>query len=266
LFGIGANDVVVQQEGRMTLAVAPAYWNLMSIATGTGEMALQSAGASPYDGLSPGSERPFMDESAVPRVAGTDPASLASDRDLETTFDLLERIKAGDMEARERLFARVLPQLRRWASGRLPRWARDLRNTDDLVQETVIRALKRIESFEARHEGALLAYLRQAIVNLIRDEIRHRIRSPLATALDETHADLNASPLDEAIGQEAVERYDAALKRLRPEHREAIVLRVEMECSYQEIARMLGKSSPDAARMAVTRALLSLAQEMNRGA
>ena len=138
-------------------------------------------------------------------------------------------------------------------------------DTDDLVQETLIRALKRIEGFDPRHEGALQAYLRQAIVNRIRDEIRRSTRAPEVAALDENERHAGASPLEEAIGREAVERYEAALARLRPEEREAIVARVELDCSYDDIARSLGKPSVDAARMAVSRALLRLAEEMNRG-
>ena len=38
-----------------------------------------------------------------------------------------------------------------------------------------------------------------------------------------------------------------------------------MDGSYQEVAEKLGKPSVDAARMAVSRALLRLAEEMNRG-
>jgi RNA polymerase sigma-70 factor (ECF subfamily) len=184
---------------------------------------------------------------------------------LDTTFDLVARAKAGDADALNRLFTRFLPQLRRWASGRLPRWTRDLMDTDDLVQETVLRSVKRIEAFESRHEGALQAYLRQAVVNRIRDEVRRSKRSPLAAELDENQTGGQASPLDEAIGREAVDRYEAALARLRPEEREAIVARIEMDGSYQEVAQALGKPSADAARMAVSRALLRLAEEMNRG-
>jgi RNA polymerase sigma-70 factor (ECF subfamily) len=138
-------------------------------------------------------------------------------------------------------------------------------DTDDLVQETVIRAVKRIDQFESRHEGALQAYLRQAIVNRIRDEVRRNQRAPAPAPLDDNEADRAASPLEVAIGSEAVERYETALARLRPEEREAIVARVEMDCSYQEVAEALGKPSADAARMAVSRALLRLAEEMNRG-
>jgi RNA polymerase sigma-70 factor (ECF subfamily) len=183
---------------------------------------------------------------------------------LDSTLSLVERAKAGDREALDRLFDRSLPALRRWASGRLPVWSRDLMDTDDLVQETAVRAINRIGNFEARHTGALQAYLRQAVVNRIRDEIRRRGRRPAPSELDENEQDHGASPLETAIGHEAVERYEQALGRLRPEEREAIVARVEMDCSYEEAAEALGKPSADAARMAISRALLRLAQEMSR--
>jgi RNA polymerase sigma-70 factor, ECF subfamily len=193
-------------------------------------------------------------------------ATSAGAPGLDSTVALVERAKGGDREALDHLFTRYLPSLRRWASGRLPQWTRGLMDTDDLVQETVIRAVKRIDQFESRHEGALQAYLRQAIVNRIRDEVRRTKRSPVETPLDDNAADHAASPLEKAIGAEALERYEAALARLRPEEREAIVARVEMDGSYQEVAQALGKPSPDAARMAVSRALLRLAEEMSRGA
>lgn len=182
----------------------------------------------------------------------------------DSTQYLVERAKAGDRQALDLLFDRALPALRRWASGRLPRWSRDLMDTDDIVQETAIRAVQRLGGFEPRHAGALQAYLRQAIVNRIRDEIRHKGRLPMQAELDENQRDLSASPLEAAIGHEAVERYETALARLRPEEREAIVGRVEMDSSYEELAQALGKPSADAARMATSRALLRLAEEMSR--
>lgn len=60
-------------------------------------------------------------------------------------------------------------------------------------------------------------------------------------------------------------RYEAALARLEPEEREAIVGRIELGCPYAELAEALGKPSADAARMTVSRALLRLAEEMSRG-
>jgi RNA polymerase sigma factor (sigma-70 family) len=232
-------------------------------------MGLQTHRRNPYD---TGRSRPYLylAASTVMTETGVGDTPLAdrapaAEAGLDSTLVLVERAQAGDREALDRLFSRFLPSLRRWASGRLPRWTRDLMDTDDLVQETVMRAVKRIDRFEARHEGALQAYLRQAVVNRIRDEVRRTRRSPVETALDDNAADHGASPLESAIGVEALERYEAALARLRPEERQAIVARIEMDGSYQDVARALGKPSPDAARMAVSRALLRLAEEMSRG-
>jgi RNA polymerase sigma-70 factor (ECF subfamily) len=181
----------------------------------------------------------------------------------ESTLDLLRRAQSGDRQALEVLFARYLPLLRRWATGRLPGWARDLADTHDLVQETLIQTFKKIDSFEYRSEGALQAYLRQVLLNRIREEFRRTARRPDGTTLNDVHVDPSPSPLEEAIGRQALDTYEAALERLRPEDREAIVARVEMGLSYEELAAALGKPTPDAARKAAQRALIRLAEEMD---
>ena len=102
----------------------------------------------------------------------------------ESTAGLLARARAGDGSAADTLFARYLPRLRRWASGRLPRWARDVADTTDLVQDALLQTFKRLQTFEAQDEGALQAYLRQAVLNRIRDEIRKRHRRGMTAPLD----------------------------------------------------------------------------------
>jgi RNA polymerase sigma factor (sigma-70 family) len=184
----------------------------------------------------------------------------------ESTFHLIERARAGDQQAMERLFAVHLKPLQRWARGRLPKWARDLADTDDLVQDTLLQTFKRIEDFEPRRVGALQAYLRQAVLNRIRNELRRKGREPHATDFDGIEVESVESPLEQAIGREAVERYEAALHRLTAEEREAIIARVEMGYSYEELAEALGKPTPDAARKAARRALIRLAEEMKRAA
>lgn len=184
--------------------------------------------------------------------------------DPESSFELLERVRTGDKEALDQLLRRYLPALSRWASGRLPRWARDLSDTQDLVQDTLIRALKHLGAFDYQHEGALQAYLRQAVMNRIRDELRRAHRKPRAEELGEELPNPSASPLDDAIGQEVLDRYEAALAQLRDDEREAIIARVELRQSYAEVALALGKPSPDAARVAVNRALVRLAEKMKK--
>ena len=180
----------------------------------------------------------------------------------ESTFTLLDRARKGDGHALEELFRRHLSPLQRWARGRLPNWARDVSDTDDLVQDTLLRTFKHLDGFDPRGVGALQAYLRQAIVNRVRDELRRKGRQPDLANLDGLELTADASPYEEVIGRETLAHYEAALQRLRPEEREAIVARVEMGYSYEELAQVLGKSTADAARKAAQRALVRLAEEM----
>jgi len=182
---------------------------------------------------------------------------------LESTQQLLDLVRQGDRDALERLYVRCLPPLRRWARGRLPAAARGALDTQDLVQDTVVNSLRRLDQFDSRHEGALQAYLRQAVLNRIRDEARRFSRRPVPTELSESFQSDAASPLDIAIGREGMARYEAALQRLRPTDREAIIGRLELQHDYQELALILGKPNANAARVAVTRALARLMEQMD---
>lgn len=180
----------------------------------------------------------------------------------ESTLQLLTRLRGGDDAALDSLITRYLPELTRWASGRLPRWARHAIDTDDLVQESLIQVFQKLEGFEYRGEGALLAYLRQAVLNRIRNQLRWAGRRPRVEELGKDLELSAASPLETAIGSQAVERYEEALTRLTPADREAVIARLELGLTYPELARALGKPTPDAARMAVARAMVRLGEEM----
>lgn len=183
---------------------------------------------------------------------------------MESSIELINRARSGDREALDALFLRYVPPLRRWASGRLPRWARDLVDTDDMVQEALIRTFRNLERFEPRRDGAMHAYLRQALRHRIQDELRRAHRHPGTEELPENERDRSPSPLQEAIGTEALARYEQALDRLNATEREAVISRVELGLDYGQIAAALGKPTRDAARMTVSRALVRLAREMGR--
>lgn len=179
-----------------------------------------------------------------------------------TTGRLLEKIREGDAEARNALCQRYLGPLRRWARGRLPSGARDLLDTDDLVQETLVSSLRHAEDFEYQRKGAFESYLRRGVLNRIRDELRRVERKPSSAGTASGLADPGPSPLSQMLGRAALDSYERALSSLDPLDREAILARIELSLSYREIASLLGKPSPDAARMAVSRALLRLADLM----
>jgi len=184
-----------------------------------------------------------------------DQPTLLSD---EPTIELVVRAREGDRMAVEALLQRSIPSLRRFAHGRLPAAARGSLDTGDLVQETVLHVLRRLDTFEPRHVGAMQAYLRQSVINRIRDEVRRIGRHPTPVDLPDDLASEIPSPLEEAVRAEAYDRYRAVLMQLSPRDREMIVARIEAQWNLGEIAQRFNMRTVDGARMAVTRALRRL--------
>ena len=180
----------------------------------------------------------------------------------ESSVDLLLRAKSGDADALDRLLARYLPRLRRWTSRRLPMALRTLLDSGDLVQEAIISALPHLKTLEIRTERALWFYLKQAVRYRIIDLNKRARRRPTRHELPADTPVTGPSPLEAAIGSEALMRYRRAMETLTKEQFRAVVLRVEMGLGYSEIANELGKGSPDAARMTVARAVGRLAEKM----
>ena len=181
---------------------------------------------------------------------------------LIATSELLLLARDGDHDAREQLLARYLPRLQRWASGRLPPYARSLLDTTDLVQETLLRTMQGLDRVEVRGPGGFQAYVRQAVLNRIRDQVRWASRRQGQEELSEDLSDSAPSPLEHAIGSAVLDRYERALAGLDQEDQELLHLRIELDFDYAEIAAMTARPSRDATRMAVQRALARLAKAM----
>lgn len=180
---------------------------------------------------------------------------------------LLARMQQGELAARDELVRRYWPRLERWARGRLPDYARSLHDTCDLVQETMVAALERLQDFEPEHDGALFAYLRVAVLNRLRMVLRELNRRGGQVPLDSgIVAPDHVSPLEQVIGSDALERYERAMSRLRPEDRDVIHLKIELDLPYEDVTEALGKPSVTATRMAMSRAIGRLVQEMRRHA
>jgi RNA polymerase sigma-70 factor, ECF subfamily len=202
-----------------------------------------------------------MTDGAHDRDGGAVPSTDAP-LSATSSFDLVLRANRGESQALDALLARYLPRLQRWAHGRLPPAARGALQTQDLVQDTLMHVLERLPSFNPRHEGAFQGYVRTTLWNRIRDLARHHSRTGPPVPLDTDIAAEDWSPLDLAVGRETLDRYEAALERLRPDDKALIVARIEMGLPYPEIAAMFEKPSVAAVHMAVSRALVKLAEEM----
>ena len=180
----------------------------------------------------------------------------------EPTIELVVRAREGDRIAVEALLQRSIPSLKRFAHGRLPAAARGSLDTGDLVQETVLHVLRRLDTFEPRHVGAMQAYLRQSVMNRIRDEVRRIGRHPAPAELPQDLAADMPSPLEEAVRSEAYERYRSVLLTLSPRDRQMVVARIEAQWNLAEIAQRFNMRTVDGARMAVTRALRRLTDRL----
>ena len=176
----------------------------------------------------------------------------------ETSLSLLVRAQHGDAVAMEALMGRYLTRLQRWASGRVPAKARSLLDTDDVVQDALLNTFRRLEDFRPRHDGALLAYLREAVANRIRMELRRRSLEVDAAIEPDGLPSALPSPLETVVTRDALERYERSLAQLDDDDRAAIVGRFEMGYSYDALARAMQRPSPEAARKLTERALRRL--------
>jgi len=181
---------------------------------------------------------------------------------LDSTDALIVRARDGDERARDRLDQRYRAALKRWVHGRIPSRARDLVDTDDLVQTALARAFRHLDDFEARGDGAFLSYLRTILINRIRDEARRASRRPEHAELDDQVAAEDTSPLEQIIRRDQLEQYENALENLTPKQREAVTLRLELGFRYREIAEALGLPTGNAARVLTARGLVQLTGAM----
>lgn len=200
----------------------------------------------------------------------SDQAAPSAVRDFgqATSYQLLASARAGDDAAVDALYRRYYKPLRRFTHGRIPDWAREGMDTDDLVQESLMRSLDKLESFEFRGRGGFQSYLRRIVLNRLRDHLRRlAARSDRPRPAHEITGGLEdpaPSPIRRVMGLEALRRYEEAFERLRPQEQEVIIARVELGFSYRDVALATDRPSADAARMAVTRALRRLAEDMAR--
>jgi RNA polymerase sigma-70 factor (sigma-E family) len=108
---------------------------------------------------------------------------------------------------------------------------------EEVVQEAFLRVFA--SRSRLRDPDKALAYLRQTVVNLSRSTLRRRI---VASRHGQPFSGLAASAEDDAC--DAIERDDviAAIRRLAPRAREAVVLRYYSDLSVADTATAMGVS------------------------
>jgi RNA polymerase sigma factor (sigma-70 family) len=179
-------------------------------------------------------------------------------------LDTLQRAQQGDAAALDRVIARLQPRLRRFATRRLPAWARGVAETEDLVQDVLMNTVRQLPQLQLPSDAQLYSYLCAAIRKRVLDEMRRARVRPMARSLDSQSPDLAPPPDEAAAFAELHERYERACARLTEEQRQAVTLWIDLGMSYSEIATITAKPSADAVRMLIARSLAKVANAMGR--
>lgn len=182
----------------------------------------------------------------------------------ETTYRLFARWKDGEEGALEQLCVRYEKALRKFFHLRLPRGARSVLETSDLVQDTLAKTVQQLEGFRYSRPHALGRYFFSAARHRLCSERRRAGRRPGFKSLSVETEDARPSPLEDMVGKERLRLYEEALASLRGKDQDLIFHRVELGLSFGQVATSLEMNSADAARVATGRAIRRLAETIRR--
>lgn len=131
---------------------------------------------------------------------------------------------------------------------------------DDVVQDVVVRVLRRWPELTFGDDRALACYLHRAVVNRARDARRHAPRFA-GVDLDSLRSP-KRSALDGLVADEWRRRAAQALRQLRAGDRRVVIGRVVGAMAFGDLAVLTGHPSADAARKATARALRRLRDQL----
>lgn len=190
--------------------------------------------------------------------------------DSEQTRDLLERVAQGDKQALADLLERYRPVMQSFVEARLdPKIAARV-DSSDVVQETQMAIVKRIDDYLQRQPMPFHLWVRKTAQERLLDLQRHHRqrqrrtvdkekqfpeRSSLLLALPLLKK--AASPSQHLLARERNERVARAVNQLNEIDREILLLRHGEELSFEDIGLLL-EIEPAAARKRFGRALLRL--------
>jgi len=182
---------------------------------------------------------------------------------------LLDQVQKGDRAALEQLLAHYRPKLRDFIEYHLDPAIRGRVDPSDVVQETQLEVVRRMDDFLNHRPMPFRVWLRkkayERLLNLRRDHRRARrsvereVAWPARSSLLLARPFLNGgpSPSQQLEARELAERVSAAVSRLAEADREILLLRHAEEMPFEEIACLLN-IAPAAARKRFGRALIRL--------
>lgn len=210
----------------------------------------------------------------MPPAREEDPLSL-------DTLVLIERHREGDRRALDELFRRYAERVRRIVAVRMGAFLRSRADVEDVVQETLLRAFRSLEGYEAREDAKLIDWMARIAENALRNLYSHehaqkrdagqevgleglRGSAPGESSLGwDLVAEATSIP-DRVSSVEMEEVVDGCLATMREEEREVILLADYAQGDWEFVAKKLRRSSPDAAQQFHRRARRTLLAKVER--
>ena len=148
-------------------------------------------------------------------------------------------------------------------------------DAQDLTQEVFIRVYRTLGSYDVE-KGAFTTWLTTLTRNLLVDHFRRSRQDRITDSMDahmgdeedgpslsERIADRGPSPDDRLASQETQKMVRAALARLSPDLREAVILRDLQDMDYKEIAQVL-RVPEGTVKSRINRGRMELARLLSR--
>ena len=187
---------------------------------------------------------------------------------------LLNDARLGSESAAAEIVERFRPYLLAIANAQLPDALRGKLGGSDLVQESLVEAVRGFDKFQGQTKEQLLAWLKQILDYNVLDAVRQFQgtakrsvdREVALDANEEAFANLagqQSSPSSQARKREQLAELERAMLELPANYREVIGLRNDARLSFGDIGREMGCSA-EAARKLWGRALIKLQQTMEK--
>lgn len=185
---------------------------------------------------------------------------------------LLEQARAGDLSAREQLFAKSRPYLSQCAEKEIASWLRPKHDASDLVQVSMLEAHQAFMAFQGTDFLQWQAFLKRILERNATDAVRHygtaKRQAGKEVALYPQSDDASSmggpnlaasgdSPSVEAVRHERADRLLQAVQQLAPDYQEVIRLRNLEQLPFDEVAQRMNRNRP-AVQMLWMRAIKSL--------
>lgn len=178
---------------------------------------------------------------AAHHVMGVRGGQDVVERALDSDYSLVARCLSGDDTAWEQLVRLHSRQV----YGLCYRFTGSGAESQDLTQEVFLRVFRTLKSFRSA-EGSFATWLARVTRNLLIDHYRRTRQERVTDSIEDQLPVLEqagaaaARPDQSLAGREASEILQAALQKLSPDLREAVILRDLQEMEYREIAGVLG--------------------------